>query len=396
MQPSKVSIPQLLADGHTFYVPFYQRAYVWTEKLWSRFIRDMEYISKTDEEYFIGSVILKKLGADGIETARWAVVDGQQRLTTLAIFYKVISLKDPSLHNPFDKRFRLDNNELTIKHSLNDKEAFGKIANLTQDIELDGEDKSNLIKAYNYFRNNVDVSKINHLHIQARLWFIAIYLEANENEHKIFDTINSLGMSLNTEELLKNHGYELCRRIKSDINTSHIPIILLTARNDSSDMLQGYKCGAEAYVMKPFDPQMLDMQVANIINTQRQQQERFSNGTESVNDEDVINDIDRDFLARVSKLVDENIDNSHFCIQDVTTSLGISRSLLHVKMKSLLNTSMGDFIKKRRLEKACQLLRSGKNVSETAYMTGFSDPNYFSKAFKKHFGKSPTEYINCN
>lgn len=191
-------------------------------------------------------------------------------------------------------------------------------------------------------------------------------------------------------------GYELCRRIKSDINTSHIPIILLTARSESSDMLRGYKCGAEAYVMKPFDPQMLDMQVANIINTQRQQQERFSNGTETVNDEDVINDIDRDFLARVSKLVDENIDNSHFCIQDVTTSLGISRSLLHVKMKSLLNTSMGDFIKKRRLEKACQLLRSGKNVSETAYMTGFSDPNYFSKAFKKHFGKSPTEYINCN
>ena len=205
MQPSKVSIPQLLADGHTFYVPFYQRAYVWTEKLWSRFIRDMEYISKTDEEYFIGSVILKKLGASGIETARWAVVDGQQRLTTLAVFYKVISLKDPNLHNPFDKRFRLDNNDLSIKHSLNDKEAFDKIANLTQDVELDGGDKSNLIKAYNYFRNNVDVSKINHLHIQARLWFIAIYLEANENEHKIFDTINSLGMSLNTEELLKNH-----------------------------------------------------------------------------------------------------------------------------------------------------------------------------------------------
>ena len=205
MQPSKVSIPQLLADGHTFYVPFYQRAYVWTEKLWSRFIRDMEYISKTGEEYFIGSVILKKLGASGIETARWAVVDGQQRLTTLAVFYKVISLKDPSLHNPFDKRFRLDNNDLSIKHSLNDKEAFDKIANLTQDVELDGENKSNLIKAYNYFRNNVDVSKINHLHIQARLWFIAIYLEANENEHKIFDTINSLGMSLNTEELLKNH-----------------------------------------------------------------------------------------------------------------------------------------------------------------------------------------------
>lgn len=103
MQPNKVSIPQLLADGTGFYVPFYQRAYVWKEKLWDRFIRDMEYISKTDEEYFIGSVILKKMGANGIETARWSVVDGQQRLTTLAIFYKVISLKNPNAHNPFDK-----------------------------------------------------------------------------------------------------------------------------------------------------------------------------------------------------------------------------------------------------------------------------------------------------
>ncbi len=205
MQPAKVSITQLLADGHTFYVPFYQRAYVWTEKLWSRFIRDMEYISKTPEEYFIGSVILKKLGASGIETARWAVVDGQQRLTTLAIFYKVLSLKNSNLHNPFDKRFRLEDGSLNIKHSLNDKDAFEKIANLEEDIELEGAETSNLIKAYNFFRDNVDVTKINHLKIQAQLWFIAIYLEADENEHKIFDTINSLGMNLNTEELLKNH-----------------------------------------------------------------------------------------------------------------------------------------------------------------------------------------------
>ena len=207
MQPAKVSITQLLADGHTFYVPFYQRAYVWTEKLWSRFIRDMEYISKTDEEYFIGSVILKKLGPDGIETARWSVVDGQQRLTTLAIFYKVVSLKNSSLHYHFDKRFRLDNDQLIIKQSLNDKDAFERIASLVHDEELPGSETSNLIKAFNYFRENLDVNKIDLLNIQARLWFIAIYLEANENEHKIFDTINSLGMSLNTEELLKNHCF---------------------------------------------------------------------------------------------------------------------------------------------------------------------------------------------
>lgn len=205
MQPSKVSITQLFAAGHSFYVPFYQRAYVWTEKLWSRFLHDMEYISKTEEEYFIGSVILKKLGANGIETARWSVVDGQQRLTTLAIFYKVLSLKNSTLHNPFDKRFRLDDSSLNIKHSLIDKEAFEKITNLTSDVYLENAENSNLIAAYNYFWGNVDINKINILNIQARLWFIAIYLESNENEHKIFDTINSIGMSLNTEELLKNH-----------------------------------------------------------------------------------------------------------------------------------------------------------------------------------------------
>ena len=205
MNPAKESIAKLLADGTTFYIPFYQRAYVWTEKLWSRFIRDMEYITQKDEEYFIGSVILKKMEPKGVETERWEIVDGQQRLTTLAIFYKVISLKNPTLHNPFDKRFRLENGELNIRHSYNDKDAYEKIANLTEDTRLEGEKTSNLIKAFNYFRDNIDVNKINHTHIQSRLWFISIYLEANENEHKIFDTINSIGMSLNTEELLKNY-----------------------------------------------------------------------------------------------------------------------------------------------------------------------------------------------
>ena len=189
-------------------------------------------------------------------------------------------------------------------------------------------------------------------------------------------------------------GYELCRRIKADMNTSHIPVVLLTARSDSSDMRQGYNCGAEAYVMKPFDPQMLNMQVSNIIRSRRQQQEHFADGSATEQEAGCLTDIDRDFLASVSALVNDNISNSGFGVQDVTAAIGVSRSLLHVKMKSLLNMSMGDYIKKRRFELASQLLLSGKNVSETAYMTGFSDPNYFSKAFKKHFGMSPTEYVN--
>ena len=93
-------------------------------------------------------------------------------------------------------------------------------------------------------------------------------------------------------------------------------------------------------------------------------------------------------------LVEENLSNSDFSIADITTSLGISRSLLHVKMKSLMNMSMGDYIRHQRMERACQMLREGNNVSETAYATGFTDPNYFSKIFKKSIGRTPTEYIS--
>lgn len=101
---------------------------------------------------------------------------------------------------------------------------------------------------------------------------------------------------------------------------------------------------------------------------------------------------DKDFINKINELIEKNIDNDEFSIADITQSLYISRSLLHVKMKSLLNISMGDYIRKKRLNKACELLRDGYNVTETAYKTGFANPNYFSKAFKKEFGVKPTEY----
>lgn len=204
MEPKRLDIAQLFAEGYSFYVPFYQRAYVWGPKLWNRFIRDMEYISCHDEEYFMGSIILKNKNVED-KGKELSIVDGQQRVTTLAIFYKVLSLKCADVHNRFDKRFRQDNNELTIHHSLNDKEAFEAVANLTKCEKINSGSTNNIIKAYNFFFDSIDTSKINLTNIQDRLWFIVIYLKANENEHKIFDTINSIGLSLNTEELLKNH-----------------------------------------------------------------------------------------------------------------------------------------------------------------------------------------------
>lgn len=205
MDVNKEKISKVFMDGRVLYIPFYQRSYVWKSDLWERFRDDMEYISSHDEDYFFGSIILKDIGASGIATDRQVVVDGQQRITTMAIYIKVLSLLDPQI-KLFDKKFRLDDGSLTILHSKSDREAFELIAAQNDTNTLDGD--SNLLKAYNYFIGNIDIKKVNINNILARTIFITINLNNDENEHKIFDTINSLGVGLTTGELLKNHFFD--------------------------------------------------------------------------------------------------------------------------------------------------------------------------------------------
>ena len=192
-------------------------------------------------------------------------------------------------------------------------------------------------------------------------------------------------------------GNTLCQKLKNNISSSHIPVILLTAKNDAKDIAEGYESGADAYVQKPFDPQILELQVNNILKNRQILREKMVDNQNSDNIESVsLSKFDKEFINKINDLIEKNMDNDEFSIADITSSLSISRSLLHIKMKSLLNISTGDYIRKRRLNKACSLLKEGYNVSETAYHTGFADPNYFSKAFKKEFGVSPTEYLNNN
>ena len=187
-------------------------------------------------------------------------------------------------------------------------------------------------------------------------------------------------------------GFELCRILKGNMDTSHIPVILLTAKSESDDVATGYRAGADAYVAKPFDIAILEMQINNILKlVQSRQQEIIQSNTDDLMAAS-LSPIDRDFVQRVKQLVEDNLDNSDFAITDITASLGVSRSLLYVKMKNLMNMTIGDYIRHCRLERACQMLKDGNNISETAYSTGFSDPNYFSKVFKKTFGENPTDY----
>lgn len=195
-------------------IPFFQRAYVWNEDLWSRLLDDVTYVGEQRTSHFIGSVILKNIGefvVDGNTYAKKILVDGQQRVTTLLILFKVIALKS-NLNGNFEQIVRHRTRELKIIHGHNDIEAFKAVMSMTEPVKIENKE-SQVIKAYNYFIDNVDVDAIQIQDsfdlddIIERIIFVCIELESRENEQQIFDTLNSLGVNLTTSELLKNYFF---------------------------------------------------------------------------------------------------------------------------------------------------------------------------------------------
>lgn len=172
----------------------------------------------------------------------------------------------------------------------------------------------------------------------------------------------------------KMTGNELCNMLKGNMATSHIPVILLTAKSDPDDIKSGYKDGADVYISKPFDPMALCYQIGNILRLVCSRQEKIvEGGKEAAEANKTLTQLDKDFVKNICDMVEANLDNANFSIEDITVSMGISRSLLYTKMKSLMNISMGDYIRHKRIERACRMLSEGYNVSETAYACGFSD-----------------------
>lgn len=219
-----------------------------------------------------------------------------------------------------------------------------------------------------------------------------IYLTRNGIEALDIARTYPVDLVISDVMMCEMDGNTLCINLKNDILTSHIPVILLTAKSDTVDVMRGYESGAEAYVTKPFNPQILELQVNNIIQIKQVQRKKIANTLGSDVDSESLSRFDKEFIHKMNELIEKNIENNDFSVVDVTRELGLSRSVLHVKMKSLLDISMGDYIRKKRLSKACNLLQEGYNVTEAAYKVGFSDPHYFSKTFKKEFGKNPSEY----
>lgn len=188
-------------------------------------------------------------------------------------------------------------------------------------------------------------------------------------------------------------GIEMCRNLKQDNNTSHIPIIFLTAKTSEQDKLEGLNIGATDYLIKPFDPTELKIKVENILKDLRQNRDKLRRDFILNPSVIKVESPEEIFMQKAVKIVEENMSDGNFNLVFMCEELGISRMQLHRKLKSLTGQSTTEFIRSIRLKRAAQLLESGHLTAlEVMYEVGIESSSYFSKAFKKQYGIPPTEY----
>jgi signal transduction histidine kinase/ligand-binding sensor domain-containing protein/DNA-binding response OmpR family regulator len=187
-------------------------------------------------------------------------------------------------------------------------------------------------------------------------------------------------------------GFEFCNKIKSAEKTSHIPIILLTARAAEDDKIYGLDAGADDYLSKPFNTKELLARAKNLIENRRLLRERFSNNSIIKPSEISVSSRDKLFIEKLLKVVESNMDNEKFGVEDLSAAVAMSQSQLHRKLKAIINQPANHFIRMVRMNRAKELLeKDAGNISEVAYKVGYEDPGYFSKTYKAFFGQLPSE-----
>ncbi|MBD3587948.1 two-component regulator propeller domain-containing protein [Bacteroides sp. GM023] len=190
------------------------------------------------------------------------------------------------------------------------------------------------------------------------------------------------------------NGYELCKNIKEDITISHIPIILLTARDDKQSQLSGYKNGADAYLTKPFEIEMLMEIIRNRLKNRESTKKRYLNaGLIPAPEESTFSQADETFLLKLNQIIQENLDSSDLDVTFICKEIGMSRASLYNKLKALTDMGANDYINKFRMEKAIVLITGTEmTFTEIAEKVGFTTSRYFSTAFKQYTGETPTQY----
>jgi ABC-type sugar transport system substrate-binding protein/AraC-like DNA-binding protein/nitrogen-specific signal transduction histidine kinase len=189
-------------------------------------------------------------------------------------------------------------------------------------------------------------------------------------------------------------GFELCKQIKENLSTSHIPVILLTAYSLDEQRAIGFESGADAYIPKPFNEGLLQIRVRKLIENREKIKNFFQKNLTFGERKENVAEIDKTFMTKFRKLIEERLIDNDLNVDEIGKNLGLSRVQLYRKIKSLTNYAPNELVRIIRLKASEQLLiNSEKSVSEIAYDTGFSSPSYFTKCFKEYFNESPTDYV---
>lgn len=218
--------------------------------------------------------------------------------------------------------------------------------------------------------------------------------EAGDGEEGLTQALDILPKLIISDVMMpKMNGFELCRAIKKDVNISHIPVILLTVLDANENKIEGFQEGADDFLNKPFDIDVLKARIKNIINNRETLKQRYL--TEPDPDLRCLahSKTDRKFINKAREIMMNNLSANEFTAEDFAREIGMSRSNLHIKMRALVSQSTTEFIRTYRLKEAIKLLSTNEyNVSEVAYMVGFNTISYFNRCFKKIYNITPSEY----
>jgi DNA-binding response OmpR family regulator len=190
-------------------------------------------------------------------------------------------------------------------------------------------------------------------------------------------------------------GIELCRKLKNDPKTSHIPIILLTAKVSAEQEIEGLDAGADDYITKPFNYEVLELKIRRSTEIRKKLRSKLQKQHYEISPGEIgITSLDEKFMKKATKFVEKNLSNTGLSVELFSKEMGVSRGHLYNKIMALTGKTPTEFIRIMRLKRGAQLLaKSQLTVSEVAYKVGFNDPKYFSRYFKEEFGVSPSQYI---
>ena len=190
-------------------------------------------------------------------------------------------------------------------------------------------------------------------------------------------------------------GVALTTELKQDERTSHIPVILLTAKAGEEHHLQGLQIGADDYITKPFSSKLLRAKVSSLVELRQQLRAKYRQELILQPEDIALSSVEEQFLDKLKNILDQHLTNPEFNVSVFSDSLAMSRMQLHRKLKALTGQSASEFIRSQRLKMAAELLKkSNANISEIGYAVGFNDPSYFTRCFKEEFQVTPTEYAS--